>query len=133
MAQNSNSTPGKQVRLADKVPVTCEPSSFNRSSRKRSFQHTLPAGNIQNIDANRDVRRCHVFYRTIISAAENRRSNSASLEDSSFCLIVINRTVNRNVKRRFVMNLPDVPIGNNNGNHENINAGLPEFISAKNQ
>ncbi|GJS23650.1 hypothetical protein Tco_0452282, partial [Tanacetum coccineum] len=122
MAQNPSSTPGKQVRLADRAAV-----------EKRSFQHTLPAANIQNIDANRDVRRCHVVNRTIISAAENRRSNSASHEDASFCLIVINNTVNRNVKRRFVMNRPDVPIGNNNGNHENINAGLPEFSSAKNQ
>ncbi|GKD00481.1 hypothetical protein Tco_1170755 [Tanacetum coccineum] len=122
MAQNPSSTPGKQVRLADRAAV-----------EKRSFQHTLPAANIQNIDANRDVRRCHVVNRTIISAAENRRSNSTSHEEASFCLIVINNTVNRNVKRRFVMNRPDVPIGNNSGNHENINAGLPEFSSAKNQ
>ncbi|GJW22698.1 hypothetical protein Tco_0033320 [Tanacetum coccineum] len=39
----------------------------------------------------------------------------------------------RNVKRHFVMNHLDVPIGNNSRNPENINAELPKFSFEKNR
>ncbi|GJV39073.1 ATP synthase subunit delta', mitochondrial-like protein [Tanacetum coccineum] len=50
------------------------------------------------------------------------------MKDASFCLIIVNNGVNRNVKRHYVMNRPDVPIGNNGGNQENISVGLPELV-----
>ncbi|GJS64662.1 hypothetical protein Tco_0679226, partial [Tanacetum coccineum] len=46
---------------------------------------------------------------------------------------IVELKVNRNMKRRSVINRPDVPIGNNNGNPKNINVDLPEFSSAENQ
>nr|GEX54972.1 hypothetical protein [Tanacetum cinerariifolium] len=87
--QNLSSTPGEHVHFADKVPVTFEPSSFNSIGRKRSFQHTLSTANTQNIDADREVRRRHIFNRSGLSEANSENDISQKfksyLQIQAFC------------------------------------------------
>ncbi|GJY00044.1 DNA-binding WRKY transcription factor, partial [Tanacetum coccineum] len=77
LAQVPSSPHGERVCIADEL------SSFNNSSRKRSFQHILPVAHAQNIDANRSVRRRHIVDHTSISVAEHCQSDSACDEGPS--------------------------------------------------
>nr|GEX51785.1 hypothetical protein [Tanacetum cinerariifolium] len=51
-----------------------------------NFQHILLVAHAQSIDANKDVRRHHIFNRTSIFATEHHQSDSTCNEGYKFSL-----------------------------------------------